>query len=103
MSVTGYSGGGVNITCEYDKGYTENKKYFCKREWPSCKDQIMTDNKDTWVHNGRFSLYDNTSSAVFTVTIRNLTEEDSGKYYCGVDIPTGIDSSTEVNLVIKSE
>ncbi|XP_039502838.1 polymeric immunoglobulin receptor-like [Pimephales promelas] len=103
MSVTGYSGGGVNITCEYDKGYTENKKYFCKREWPSCKDQIKTDNKDTWVHNGRFSLYDDTSSAVFTVTIRNLTEEDSGKYYCGVDIPTGIDSSTEVNLVRKKD
>jgi len=103
MSVTGYSGGGVTITCKYDEGYTENTKCFCKGEWSYCTDQIRTDIKDKWFDAGRFSLYDDTRSAVFTVTIRDLTEEDSGKYYCGVDKP-GPDPYTEVNLdVIKSE
>jgi len=101
MSVTGYSGGGVNITCEYDKGNTENTKYFCKGWWLVCPDQIRTDIKDKWFNNGRFSLYDDTRSAIFTVTIRDLTEEDSGKYYCGVD-KSGTDSSTEVNLKIST-
>ncbi|KAG1955803.1 CMRF35-like molecule [Pimephales promelas] len=102
MSVTGYSGGGVNITCKYYEGYKENTKYFCKGEWLSCKDQIRTDIKDKWVNNGRFSLYDDTRSAVFTVTIRNLREEDSGTYHCGVDIPKDIDPSTEVKLKIST-
>ncbi|KAG1955799.1 polymeric immunoglobulin receptor-like [Pimephales promelas] len=102
MSVTGYSGGGVNITCEYDEKYKENTKYFCKGDWLSCIDRIKTDIKDKWVHNGRFSLYDDTRSAVFTVTIRNLTGEDSGTYQCAVDIPKDIDSSTEVKLKIST-
>ncbi|CAM4450065.1 unnamed protein product [Leuciscus chuanchicus] len=48
----------------------------------------------------RFSLYDDTSSSVFTVTIRDLREEDSGTYHCGVDITTKKDSYTEVNLKV---
>ncbi|XP_056128075.1 CMRF35-like molecule 8 [Rhinichthys klamathensis goyatoka] len=104
MSVTGYSGGEVNITCSYDEGYTENKKYFCKEQWSNCKDQIKTDKKYTWVQKDRFSLYDDTRSAVFTVTIRDLREEDSGTYQCTVDRTIDIDLYTEVNLdVIKSE
>ncbi|XP_056128062.1 CMRF35-like molecule 5 isoform X2 [Rhinichthys klamathensis goyatoka] len=103
MSVTGYSGGEVNITCKYDEGYTENTKYFCKGQWPDCTDQIKTDIKDRWFNNGRFSLYDNTRSAVFTVTIRDLREEDSGTYYCGVDIPKEKDPHTEVNLKVLTE
>ncbi|CAM4450879.1 unnamed protein product [Leuciscus chuanchicus] len=100
MSVTGYSGGGVTITCRYDKGYTENKKYFCKGQWSKCTDQIMTDIKDKWFDAGRFSLYDDTSSSVFTVTIRDLREEDSDTYYCGTDIYAKKDPYTEVNLKV---
>ncbi|XP_056128071.1 CMRF35-like molecule 8 [Rhinichthys klamathensis goyatoka] len=100
MSVTGYSGGGVNITCKYDEGYTKNKKYFCKGQWSDCTDQIKTDIKDSWFNNGRFSLYDDTSSAVFTVTIRGLREEDSGTYQCAVDIPKEKDPHTEVKLKV---
>jgi len=103
MSVTGYSGGGVNITCKYDEKFTNKTKYFCKGEWSDCTDQIRTDIKNKWFDDGRFSLYDDTRSAVFTVTIRNLTEEDSGKYHCGVDRTFRKDPYTEVNLVIKSE
>ncbi|XP_051723735.1 CMRF35-like molecule 8 isoform X13 [Ctenopharyngodon idella] len=100
ISVTGYSGGGVTITCKYDKGYTANKKYFCKGQWSECTDQIKTDKKNKWVHSGRFSLYDNTRSAVFTVTIRDLRELDSDTYYCGTDISAKKDSYTEVNLKV---
>ncbi|CAM4449300.1 unnamed protein product [Leuciscus chuanchicus] len=99
MSVTGYSGGGVTITCKYDEGYTDNKKYFCEGQWSGCTDQIKTNEKYKWVQSGRFSLYDDTSSSVFTVTIRDLREEDSGTYYCGTE-RFGIDPYTEVNLKV---
>uniref|UniRef100_A0A673FTV4 Ig-like domain-containing protein n=1 Tax=Sinocyclocheilus rhinocerous TaxID=307959 RepID=A0A673FTV4_9TELE len=101
--VTGYSGGGVSITCRYDRGYTVNAKYFCRGQWSECTDLIKTDTKngEKWVDSGRFSLYDDTRAAVFTVTIRDLSEEDSGMYQCcGVDIRISEDFYTEVNLNI---
>ena len=100
MSVTGYSGGGDTIKCKYDKGYKDNKKYFCKGQWSKCTDQIKTDIKDEWVQSGRFSLYDDTRSEVFTVTIRDLREEDSGTYYCGTERDFLEDLYTKVNLKV---
>uniref|UniRef100_A0A8C2FGH5 Immunoglobulin domain-containing protein n=1 Tax=Cyprinus carpio TaxID=7962 RepID=A0A8C2FGH5_CYPCA len=101
---TGYSGGGVNITCRYDREYTDNTKYFCRGEWKiTCSDLIRTDMKNNQVDSGRFSLFDDTTAAVFTVTFRNLSKQDSGMYRCGVDISLSEDTYTEVNLNIKSE
>ncbi|XP_059410859.1 uncharacterized protein LOC132144118 isoform X2 [Carassius carassius] len=97
ISVTGYSGGGVSITCRYEEKYKKNEKYFCKGEWSSCTDLIKTNKKNKWVNAGRFSLYDDTRAAVFTVTIRDLREQDSDIYYCGTE-RTGLDPKTEVNL-----
>ncbi|XP_016367278.1 polymeric immunoglobulin receptor-like [Sinocyclocheilus rhinocerous] len=100
ISVTGYSGGGVSITCRYDRGYTVNAKYFCRGQWSECTDLIKTDTKngEKWVDSGRFSLYDDTRAAVFTVTIRDLSEEDSGMYQCAADISWAKDFYSEVNL-----
>ncbi|XP_067272748.1 polymeric immunoglobulin receptor-like [Pseudorasbora parva] len=102
MRVTGYSGGGVIISCKYDKKHTENEKYFCKGPWPYCTDQIKTNEKNKWVTKDRFSLFDDRSSAVFRVTIRDLSEEDSGTYYCGSE-NFGLDSFTEVNLEVITD
>ncbi|RXN23320.1 polymeric immunoglobulin receptor-like protein [Labeo rohita] len=98
ISVTGYSGGGVNITCRYDRKYTANAKYFCKGQNPGCSDLIKTEEKGKWFHSGRFSLFDDTSAAVFTVIIRDLSEQDSGTYQCAVDIFWSKNSYTEVSL-----
>ncbi|XP_050961006.1 polymeric immunoglobulin receptor [Labeo rohita] len=103
ISVTGYSGGGVIITCRYYEGYTANAKYFCRGQWSECIDEIRTNTKNKWVHSGRFSVYDDTSAAVFTVTIRDLSEQDSDTYYCGTDISAKVDSYTEVNLNIITD
>jgi len=101
--VTGYSGGGVRITCKYETKNTA--KSFCRGDQRStCSDLIKTETKDKWVNSGRFSLYDNTSSTVLKVTIRNLSEEDSGTYNCTFGRTREKDSYTEVNLkVIRGE
>ncbi|XP_053491718.1 polymeric immunoglobulin receptor-like isoform X4 [Ictalurus furcatus] len=103
--VTGYSGGGVLIKCKYDTEYTQNKKYFCKGSWLSCSDQIRTGAKNEWINSGRFSLFDDTKSADFSVMIRELTVtvRDTGTYYCGVDLPSVKDISTWVELKVKED
>uniref|UniRef100_A0A8C1M8P8 Ig-like domain-containing protein n=1 Tax=Cyprinus carpio TaxID=7962 RepID=A0A8C1M8P8_CYPCA len=98
ISVTGYSGGGVIITCRYEGKYTANEKYFCKEETLTCSDLIKTGIKNQWFKSGGFSLYDNTSTAVFTVILKDLSEQDSGMYKCGVDKSKSPDSYTKVNL-----
>ncbi|KAL1281385.1 hypothetical protein QQF64_000188 [Cirrhinus molitorella] len=109
ISVTGYSGGGVTITCRYDRKYTANEKYFCKGRKPDipqiewCSNLIKTETKDEWVHSGRFSLYDDTTANIFNVIIRDLSEQDSGTYQCAADISWIGDSYTEVNLNVISD
>uniref|UniRef100_A0A9J8AJR8 Ig-like domain-containing protein n=1 Tax=Cyprinus carpio carpio TaxID=630221 RepID=A0A9J8AJR8_CYPCA len=103
IRVRGYSGGGVNITCRYNRKYTDNAKYFCRGQWKTtCSDLIRTDmkNENKWVDSGRFSLFDDTRAALFTVTFRDLSEQDSGMYWCGADISWGKESYTEVNLKV---
>ncbi|XP_048064775.1 polymeric immunoglobulin receptor-like [Megalobrama amblycephala] len=103
ISVTGYSGGGVKITCKYKTKYAQNEKSFCRGDQTqrsTCSELIKTETKDKRVDSGRFSLYDDTSSAVLKVTIRDLNEEDSGTYYCTFGKTRGKDSYTEVNLKV---
>ncbi|XP_060723232.1 uncharacterized protein LOC132844086 [Tachysurus vachellii] len=99
--VTGYSGGGILIKCEYDPEYTENQKYFCKGSVIVCSDQIKTGDKNQWVNSRRFSLFDDTKSAEFWVMIRELTVQDTGTYHCGVDKTFRKDTYTPVELKVK--
>ncbi|XP_042621164.1 CMRF35-like molecule 5 isoform X3 [Cyprinus carpio] len=109
ISVKGYSDGEVNITCRYVEKDTQNTKYFCKGKKPEkekgkwCIELIRTEEKDKWVHSGRFSLYDDTRAAVFTVTFRDLSEQDSGMYQCAVDRTMKKDSYTEVKMNVRKE
>ncbi|XP_016116678.1 CMRF35-like molecule 8 [Sinocyclocheilus grahami] len=102
MSVTGHAGGEINITCTYQEKYRANAKYFCRVQWSDCTDRIRTNIKNKWFDSGRFSLFDDTRAAVFTVTIRDLSAQDSGTYYCAADIRISKDSYTEVKLKIIS-
>ncbi|XP_053492722.1 CMRF35-like molecule 8 [Ictalurus furcatus] len=99
--VTGYSGGGVLIKCKYDTEYRENQKYFCKGSVPGCSDQIKTGAKNEWINSGRFSLFDDTKSAEFSVMIRELTVEDTGTYQCAVNKDLWKDIYTPVELKVK--
>ncbi|MCI4394023.1 hypothetical protein PGIGA_G00164170, partial [Pangasianodon gigas] len=59
------------------------------------------------VHSGsaakdtRFSLYDDTTAKVFTVTITDLRPEDKGTYWCAIE-RTGLDIYTQILLLVKT-
>ncbi|XP_047659564.1 CMRF35-like molecule 8 isoform X4 [Tachysurus fulvidraco] len=101
--VTGYRGRSVQIKCPYESGYEDDNKYLCRGE---CS---YVGNKDIPVESGspakdtRFSLYDNKTARVFTVTITDLRPEDGGSYRCAIEriLPLS-DIYTKIVLQVKT-
>uniref|UniRef100_A0A8C2D859 Ig-like domain-containing protein n=1 Tax=Cyprinus carpio TaxID=7962 RepID=A0A8C2D859_CYPCA len=79
--VTGCTGGSVMFKCPYKTNDQHKGKYFCRDR--DCRTGISTETQHRWVHDGRFSLYDDENSRFFTVFIRNLSREDDSDYTCG--------------------
>ncbi|XP_048051691.1 CMRF35-like molecule 8 [Megalobrama amblycephala] len=101
LTFTAYEGGKVEIRCPYESEYETYKKYLCRGKCP------YIHNKDIPAESGsakdeRFSLTDNTTTHIFTVTITDLRTEDQGQYWCAVK--TEILQKrhyTEIHLEIK--
>ncbi|KAM9349986.1 polymeric immunoglobulin receptor [Symphorus nematophorus] len=76
------------IPCHYEPQYASYVKYWCRgRMREFCSSLIRTD--DTRTPNpaeDKVSIFDDPVQLVFTVTMNNLKEEDSGWYMCGVEI-----------------
>ncbi|KAK6471307.1 fas apoptotic inhibitory molecule 3-like isoform X1 [Huso huso] len=94
----GIEGGNVKIDCPYQPEYNENEKYLCHTRWMPNNALISSGGPET---KGRFSLYDNRSARVFTVTITELTQKDAGTYYCGINIDWSKDKYTEVEVTVN--
>ncbi|KAI5085473.1 CMRF35-like molecule 3, partial [Silurus meridionalis] len=92
-TVTGHRGRSVQIECHYESGYEEYKKYLCRGE---CKNVLVK--SESPAEDTRFSLYDNTTAKIFTVTITDLRAEDNDTYWCGIE-RTGRDIYTELQLL----
>ncbi|XP_048051516.1 polymeric immunoglobulin receptor-like [Megalobrama amblycephala] len=87
-------GGSVSISCKFIRNHM---RIFCRGDQPNIcvRDGVrVSSNTRT---NGRFSVTDETSAGVFTVNITDLTEEDSGKYWCAEE-SSGSFVFTEVHL-----
>ncbi|XDV16665.1 hypothetical protein PO909_016271, partial [Leuciscus waleckii] len=81
--VSRVTGEHLNITCHYNSDLKNKIKLICKGSDPSlCETSGIKASSET-NSNGRFSLRDDESAGVFTVTITDLTLEDSGIYWCG--------------------
>ncbi|XP_076135403.1 uncharacterized protein LOC143117687 [Alosa pseudoharengus] len=82
--LSGYEGGEVQIICPYHPENSEKIKFLCKDKCNKNNRPLIKSRKNPHTAiPGRLSLYDNTTTGVFTVTITGLKPEDSGRYWCG--------------------
>ncbi|XP_062388804.1 uncharacterized protein LOC134077299 [Sardina pilchardus] len=99
--------GSVHLRCPYSHGYEQRPKHFYRGECshdgsPKQKDLlIQTNQNNILITGGRYFLYDNTTARVLTVTITNLTAEDSGKYCCVVKREPLTDIQTDHLLIFE--
>ncbi|XP_039654357.1 polymeric immunoglobulin receptor-like [Perca fluviatilis] len=75
---------GQNLTywCTYPNGTLQMKKFICKGEDPSICEQIVSTAKN---NSGKFSMMEDDEKRNITITVRNITTEDSGTYWCGAE------------------
>ncbi|XP_076842080.1 polymeric immunoglobulin receptor-like [Brachyhypopomus gauderio] len=80
-TITGYLGQTVTIRCSYQEVFETIKKYLFKQESLSFVDVISTTGTET--HKDRFSMSDDKSAKIVSVTISDVREADGGVYSCG--------------------
>lgn len=81
-------GRSLTIPCHYEPQYAGYVKYWCHgRTKEFCSSLARTDEpstSDTSAH--KVTIFDDPVQLVFTVTMAQLKEENSGWYLCGVEI-----------------
>ncbi|XP_069883913.1 CMRF35-like molecule 9 isoform X4 [Dipodomys merriami] len=99
--ISGFEGDTLAVRCTYSKEWIKHGKYWCKQGGlliSRCSDTIYT-RGDQEVTQDRLSIRDSPQELAFTVTVKHLTLEDTGKYWCGVNI-LGPDKIFEVTLIV---
>ncbi|XP_057631443.1 LOW QUALITY PROTEIN: CMRF35-like molecule 8 [Chionomys nivalis] len=97
-TVKGAVGESLSVQCQYEEKYKSNAKYWCRGSLLLCT-RIVKTRPGKEARNGRVSIRDHPANLTFTVTLENLSLEDTGTYKCGVDVPfingsLGIDHSS---------
>ncbi|XP_043106535.1 CMRF35-like molecule 3 isoform X3 [Puntigrus tetrazona] len=82
-AIFGHRGERLDIRCPYKSGYESNSKYFCKGDCNFINKKIVVKSGSP-AKDERFSLTDDKSRRVFTVSISDLRSEDEGLYWCAV-------------------
>ncbi|XP_044840369.1 CMRF35-like molecule 1 [Mauremys mutica] len=101
-TVHGPLGGLVTVRCQYERGYKDYPKFWCRARplWCSSGHIIETPGSEAEVKRGRVSIRDNHTLSAFTVTVENLTPADAGMYHCGVE-RTGPDLRATVEVTVS--
>ncbi|XP_075931801.1 polymeric immunoglobulin receptor-like, partial [Anarhichas minor] len=91
------AGDSISIPCLYDSQYVNHVKYLCKgRTWANCDYEVKTNQ----INSGRFSISDNKTQRIFTVTVNDLTDRDTDYYWCAVEINRRLDDGVYFHLSV---
>ncbi|XP_060774470.1 CMRF35-like molecule 8 [Neoarius graeffei] len=105
ISKTVHVGGDLNVSCKYPESLRSDPKFLCKKrlQQAACFYKGSVKESRKYVNEGKFSLYDDRAKQIFNVSIRNVTEQDSGEYWCGAEAAGTSDHGykvyfTQINL-----
>nr|KAF6295298.1 CD300 molecule like family member g [Myotis myotis] len=101
-TVRGFEGDTVSLQCTYEEKLRQHKKYWCKKGGlivSRCSGIIYAREDGQERTEGRVSIQDNPQKLTLNVTLRDLTKQDSGDYWCGITI-LGIDEAFLVSLLV---
>ncbi|XP_072513233.1 polymeric immunoglobulin receptor-like isoform X1 [Salminus brasiliensis] len=100
--VTGYKGGSALFNFRYDYlKYKNHTKYFCKLESKRCTAKILSNT--TADPDGKIFFMNVTPDmpGMYSVMIKNISQQDGGTYRCGVDKQGA--QFTNVTLTVKED
>ncbi|XP_060723458.1 polymeric immunoglobulin receptor-like isoform X2 [Tachysurus vachellii] len=106
ISKTVNVGEDLTVTCNYPKFLSSDPKFLCKTRWQdACYYNTTVEENGKSVNKGKISLYDDRAKQNFTVSIRDVTEQDSGEYWCGAEKAWASDNGykvyfTQINLTV---
>ncbi|KAG8511872.1 CMRF35-like molecule 8, partial [Galemys pyrenaicus] len=84
--VMGSVGGSLRVPCCYEEEYAGDVKFWCKGSgWPPWERTLKTSESEREGRSGRVSIRDHPAKLTFTVALEQLTEDDAGTYWCGVE------------------
>uniref|UniRef100_A0A8C2UH28 Ig-like domain-containing protein n=1 Tax=Coturnix japonica TaxID=93934 RepID=A0A8C2UH28_COTJA len=84
--VSGQEGETLSVRCWYSRGYEGYNKYWCRgAARGSCHKVVETAGRDVPRQHGRVSITDNHIFCVVLLTVQELSMEDAGSYWCGVE------------------
>ncbi|KAL6482309.1 hypothetical protein MHYP_G00103890 [Metynnis hypsauchen] len=85
IKLTVQSGETATFKCSYPDEFKINYKYLINlNDQTIIKDIISARKASQKEQKGRFSIFDDRSSKVFSVNISDVREDDGGVYLCGV-------------------
>ncbi|XP_023009203.2 polymeric immunoglobulin receptor-like [Maylandia zebra] len=94
------AGKSISIPCLYESQYIDHVKYLCEGHiWSSCSYAVKTNKPDP---SGKYSISDDKKEQIFTVTIKNLTNQNTD-YWCVVEINNGPDCGQYFQLSVTSD
>uniref|UniRef100_K7GLN6 CD300 molecule like family member g n=1 Tax=Sus scrofa TaxID=9823 RepID=K7GLN6_PIG len=95
--ISGFVGDTVSLQCTYGEALKTHRKYWCRKIGyliARCSGTVFS---GEYGQEGRVSVHDSPWELRFKVILRNLTLEDEGQYFCGIQ-RLGLDDSFSVSL-----